>query len=224
MKLLRMPLALLLLAGCQSMHVAGPQMSGALHWYRNAAEKRAIFEQTYALALQQLRTRAAELPQGTWGVILDVDETVLDNSAYQKEFPRYTEKTWDQWIARKTAVAQPGAIGFMQAVRELGGLVILVTNREQRTCADTELNLQRAGVPHDGIHCMTNTVDKNPRFAEVQRGANGTAPVNVLMWIGDNIQDFPAMSQHSTDFGAFGSKYFVLPNPVYGSWEELPRD
>jgi predicted secreted acid phosphatase len=42
--------------------------------------------------------------------------------------------------------------------------------------------------------------------------------------VGDNIQDFPKLSQSLRDeadaaFGAFGTRYFVLPNPMYGSWE-----
>jgi predicted secreted acid phosphatase len=40
---------------------------------------------------------------------------------------------------------------------------------------------------------------------------------------GDNLEDFPGMSQERYEGGAFGSRYFVLPNPSYGSWEGLPR-
>lgn len=198
-------------------------MSGAVHWYRNSAEMRAIYEQTFALAAERLRAVSRDLPRGSWGVIMDVDETLLDNSGYVVEFGRYTPETWDIWTARKAAPALPGARKFTDTVRGLGGKVVLVTNREQKACADTEMNLHRAGIAHDRIVCMTDMRDKNPRFREIQSGANGTQPLQVLMWVGDNIEDFPGLTQHEPDLREFGVRYFVLPNPSYGSWEELPQ-
>jgi 5'-nucleotidase (lipoprotein e(P4) family) len=207
------------LAACQ----ASPPMSGAVHWYRNSAELKAIFEQTFELAGRELRVRSGGRAPGTWAVILDVDETLLDNSGYVVEFGRYTARTWDTWTARQSAPALPGAVRFTGLVRELGGLVVLVTNREQKACGDTEQNLSRVGITYDRILCMTDTSDKNPRFAAVQAGADGGRPLEVLMWLGDNIEDFPGMSQERHEGGEFGLRYFVLPNPSYGSWEGLPR-
>jgi predicted secreted acid phosphatase len=56
----------------------------------------------------------------------------------------------------------------------------------------------------------------------------GLPPLTVLAWIGDNIHDFPELTQAIRDdpaaFTAFGRRFFVLPNPLYGSWERnLPR-
>lgn len=201
-------------------------MSGAVHWYRNSAEMKAILVQTFQAAERELRVRSQGRSRGSWAVILDVDETLLDNSGYVVEFGRYTPPTWETWIQRQSAPALPGAARFTSTVRELGGQVVLVTNREQKVCADTEQNLQRAGIPYDRILCMTDTSDKDPRFAAVQAGAAGTAGtpgLEVLMWLGDNIEDFPGMSQQSRDLHEFGTRFFVLPNPSYGSWEELPR-
>ncbi len=47
------------------------------------------------------------------------------------------------------------------------------------------------------------------------------------MWLGDNIHDFPGMTQAvrsagAAAFDAFGDRYFILPNPLYGSWVENP--
>jgi predicted secreted acid phosphatase len=73
--------------------------------------------------------------------------------------------------------------------------------------------------------------DKNPRFEKVARGeAFGDGrPVEVLMWVGDNIQDFPGLSQairKGTDeaYAPFGTRFIALPNPMYGSWEKSPRE
>lgn len=207
------------LVACQS----NPPMSGAVHWYRNSAELKAILEQTFRAAGRELGVRSQGRAPGSWAVILDVDETLLDNSGYVVEFGRYTPPTWEAWISRQSAPALPGAARFTSMVRELGGQVVLVTNREQKVCADTEQNLRRVGIPYDRILCMTDTSDKDPRFAAVQAGMPGTGPLEVLMWLGDNIEDFPDMSQDSRDLHEFGTRFFVLPNPSYGSWEQLPR-
>jgi predicted secreted acid phosphatase len=81
------------------------------------------------------------------------------------------------------------------------------------------------------VLCRVQAVsDKNPRFAVV---ANGTAapgvlpPLEVVLWVGDNIQDFPALTQAvrlqgDAAFGVFSERYIVLPNPMNGSWESNP--
>jgi predicted secreted acid phosphatase len=68
--------------------------------------------------------------------------------------------------------------------------------------------------------------DKNPRLSSVANGrALGlTTAVDVLAVLGDNILDFPSLSQTLREqpdaaFAEFGAKYFVLPNPMYGSWQ-----
>ncbi|MEP6834205.1 MAG: hypothetical protein ABJB74_12465, partial [Gemmatimonas sp.] len=51
--------------------------------------------------------------------------------------------------------------------------------------------------------------------------------MKVVMWLGDNIQDFPTLGQEVRNGGAagfaeFGRSWFVLPNPLYGSWDKNP--
>jgi len=44
------------------------------------------------------------------------------------------------------------------------------------------------------------------------------------MYLGDNIEDFPLISQEILDGGdgafdeRFGTEFIVFPNPMYGSW------
>jgi 5'-nucleotidase (lipoprotein e(P4) family) len=217
----------LLAGGCQALRQEPHHLSGATHWYRDSAEAHAIYEQTYRAAEQSVRMHAAGLPARSWAVILDVDETVLDNSEYQKELDLagvdYTESTWNQWVARGAAVPLPGAAAFTSAVRQMQGQVILVTNRMQAQCPGTEENLRKAGILFDRLLCQTDTADKNPRFRSIQEGTSeGTAPLQILAWVGDNIRDFPGLSQHEPDLGEFGTRFFMLPNPLYGSWEGNP--
>lgn len=69
--------------------------------------------------------------------------------------------------------------------------------------------------------------DKNPRFEAVAAGQTpaGNTPLDVVVFVGDNILDFPGLNQKlrqagETAFGEFGAKFFLLPNPMYGSWQE----
>ncbi len=208
-------------------------MSGALHWARGAAEHRAIYVETYRAAAERLPALVGGRIANSWGVILDADETVLDNSEYELgRVPfggAYDASTWANWVARGQATALPGSVGFTERVHQLGGKVIIVTNRDDSTCPITRSNLERIAIRADLVLCKIASDDKNPRFEAVQNGtaAPGFPAVAVVEWIGDNIQDFPHLSQSVRDdpdssFDAFGRTFFALPNSMYGSWQRNP--
>ena len=202
-----------------------------IHWARNSAEHRAIYLQTYRFASDQIRSLAKGKTAGRWAVILDADETVLDNSIYQKRRgdldSAYSDASWNAWVAERAAPPLPGAVDFTRTVRELGGKVVIVTNRDETVCSATRQNLTAAGVTADLVLCKpAGPSDKNPRFRAVQEGTAslGVPALQVLMWVGDNILDFPAASQALRDsaqtaLNEFGRRYILLPNPMYGSWE-----
>ncbi|MGQ0736154.1 MAG: 5'-nucleotidase, lipoprotein e(P4) family, partial [Acidobacteriota bacterium] len=206
----------------------------AIRWVRAAAEHRAIFLQVYGAASERVREAAAGRAKGTWAVILDADETILDNSTYQMrraaEGLAFTNETWNAWVREERAPALPGTGPFLALVRDLGGRIAIVTNRDDEVCAETRRNIAAVGLVADMVLCrVMGASDKNPRFEAVQKGtaAPGIGPLDVVLWIGDNIQDFPRLSQEIHQqppeaLAAFGRTYFVLPNPMYGSWERLP--
>lgn len=206
----------------------------AIRWVRASAEHRAMFLQVFAAASERVRELTAGRERGTWAVILDADETILDNSEYQRRRAAqglgFTPETWDDWVRQEKATALPGAAAFLSLVRELGGRITIVTNRDDVVCAETRRNMESLQLVSDVVLCRMNGVsDKNPRFEAVQRGtaASGLGPADVVVWVGDNIQDFPALTQEvrgrpAEALSAFGRTYFMLPNPMYGSWERLP--
>lgn len=205
-----------------------------VHWVRNSAEYRALSIQIYRMAAERLRSAASGRPPGSWAVIMDADETVLDNSEYQMRLAltgaSYASETWNAWVREEDARVVPGAADFIAMVRELGGRVAIVTNRDDEVCDPTRRNLLELDITVDVVLCRTQTSDKNPRFAAVANGtaAPGLSPVSILMWVGDNIQDFPALTQDvraqgPAAFEAFGRSFILLPNPMYGSWEENER-
>ncbi len=195
-----------------------------LRWYQRSAERRGISLQAYAAATAAVSARVQAGVPASWGVVMDIDETTLDNSAYQKRRAElgtgYSPGSWTTWVDEKAAPPIPGALAFTKKVKQLGGKVVFVTNRMDATeCAQTRDNLTAHGFVWDGMHCKTTTSDKNPRFDTVKMG------MEVVAFVGDNILDFPALSQDvrkqpDAAYAAFGEKFFLIPNPMYGSFEK----
>ena len=131
---------------------------------------------------------------------------VISNLTYQVERARaglgYATESWAAWARRREATPLPGAAAFMARVRALGGKIAIVTNRLGSECDDTIAVFTRDTLVYDAMLCRPNgrPSDKNTRFDAVRGGtAPGIAtPVEVIAFVGDNIQDFP---------------------PMYGSWQ-----
>jgi 5'-nucleotidase (lipoprotein e(P4) family) len=203
-----------------------------VRWARESAEHRAVFLQVYAAATRHVEREAARRSPGSWAVVLDADETVLDNSRYQVERERsglpFDDASWGAWVARRESVPLPGAAAFLARVRDLGGKIAIVTNRTMRECPDTEAVFRAYELAYDVMLCRPDRgpSDKNPRFQKVEQGkaADGLPSLEIVAYVGDNIHDFPGLSQAvrkgpEEPLAPFGERYFVLPNPMYGSWE-----
>ncbi|HPK65831.1 MAG TPA: HAD family acid phosphatase [Thermoanaerobaculia bacterium] len=208
----------------------------AIQWQRVAAEFPALTRQVYLQATEALERVAAGREPGTWAISLDADETIIDNSLYALERQRegrqsYTAESWDAWVRRREATPIAGAAAFLARVRELGGIIAIVTNRLEDQCADTAANLDALALAYDVILCRPPGPDgsKEPRWEALRTGTavSGLGPVEILLWVGDNVGDFPGLDQSlrrapAAAFGDFGKRFFVLPNAAYGSWEKTP--
>jgi 5'-nucleotidase (lipoprotein e(P4) family) len=203
-----------------------------MKWYRRSAERRALTMQGYKLATAKLQEKLAANTPANWGVVLDVDETTLNNSQYQQSRldlgVGFSPGSWTAWVNQRAATPIDGVVDFTNTVKALGGTVALVTNRKAVVeCPQTEDNLRAVGVAYDAIFCQVDVSDKNPRFQAIQNGTTGTGlpALTVLEFVGDNIQDFPALTQDlrkmdASAYAAFGEDYFVIPNPMYGSFDK----
>ena len=215
-----------------SARAVSPSVPEAIRWVRGAAEHRALFLQVYRAATVRVEQEAAGRAVGSWAVVLDADETVIDNSTYQLERARlglpFDAASWRAWTARREASPLPGARGFLERVRALGGRIAIVTNRAVSECSDTEAVFSTQQLAFDVMLCKPDAGpgDKNPRFEAVARGSTpaGLPPLEIVAFVGDNVNDFPGQGQSIRErddqaFSAFGERFFVLPNPMYGSWE-----
>lgn len=204
----------------------------SIRWVRDSAEYHAALYQVYREATARVEAEGATRGAGTWAVVLDADETVISNAVYQLERARlglgHTAESWAAWVHRREATALPGAAAFLTRVHALGGKIAIVTNRLQTECDDTAAVFKSQGLAYDAMLCRPNggPGDKNPRFELVRQGTafGSTTPLTIVAFVGDNILDFPALSQSvraqgAAGFGDFGVRFFVVPNPMYGSWQ-----
>lgn len=209
-------------------------LAAEVHWVRSSAEYRALALQAWRSAAARLPALVGERAPGRWAVAVDADETLLDNSPYQLQLAQsgreHDPELWLAWCRRREATAVAGAADFLAEVRRLGGRIAVVTNRSELVCGDTEANLTALGLLYDVVLCRPegSRGDKQARWTAVAEGhaAPDLPPLEIVLWAGDNIGDFPGLSQASRDepgaLDAVGDRFFVLPNPMYGSWQSNP--
>jgi 5'-nucleotidase (lipoprotein e(P4) family) len=236
-----------LVVGCAS-HRAGVENLNSVLWVQTSGEYEAIARQSYVLAGQMLERALADpgwtaaLEQGASyrdlppAVILDVDETVLNNSAYQAglvlDGKVYDSDSWNEWCQQVRATAIPGAVGFTRRARDKGVAVFYVTNRRKVVEEATRENLTKLGFPlespGDSDRVWTRGEHGNEDGDKSERRRNIASQYRVLLLIGDNLDDFlslgraPAEERRRAidDYASYwGTRWIVLPNPQYGSWE-----
>ena len=223
----------------------------AVLWVQRSAEYRAISAQTYRAAADHLDKALAEAnwdalvpaERGNAGaglkpaVILDVDETVLDNSPYQARLVRdgteYNEVTWDAWVAEKKAKPLPGVVDFARAATAKGVTLLYISNRAEHLQAATIANLEAVGLPvasEDvflGLGTFVEGCEQNGSEKLCRRRLAGQQ-YRVLMQFGDQLGDFAEITANTPEARAalyeehrdwFGERWWMLPNPTYGSWE-----
>lgn len=201
-------------------------------WYQTSAEMRAISLQTFQFARLLIDEYDAKNPKSSRGraVVVDVDETVLDNSPHSakmiledKAFPF----AWTEWVNRAEAEALPGSVEFLNYAVSKGYDVFYVTNRQApEEYAGTARNLQLRGFPQaDSVHILLKTTEssKKARRDRIRKTHD------IVLLIGDNLNDHASvfekksiqkrMEEVDRLRAEFGTRYLVLPNPMYGEWE-----
>jgi acid phosphatase len=223
----------------------------AVVWQQTAIERELIDLQTWRAATAVL-DRALAAPD--WdaltredrdvpalglppAVVVDVDETVLDNMAYEARLVRdraqYDEFGWAQWAREEKATAVPGALEFAKAAQARGIVVYYISNRAEDLDGPTFDNLRRLGFPIANRSQFLGLGTVLPGCEEVgtektcRRRLVGRSH-RVLVQVGDQIVDMVTVLSNTRDgrrdavapyLGWLGERWFVLPNPTYGGWE-----
>ncbi len=200
-------------------------------YVRDSAEYVALCRMVYGFASRALAEAPASGPGAVAVVVLDVDETVLDNSVAQLESEAYglpfSADSWSAWVRRRQAGAVPGAVDFVQAARGRGLRVAYVSDRDAGLLAATRDNLRAQGLWDDGDRlCLRTSRERTKRVRRTElRSGQGecsfAGPARVLAYVGDQYGDFPEDGEETPDgrrADGFGRTQFVLPNPMYGAW------
>lgn len=219
-------------------------------WIQRAVEYKANALTVYALARLRLEealadrnwTAAPGEQKGDFqnlppAVVLDVDETVLDNSKYEVWLMRadqsFSTKTWNQFCAAQISAAIPGAVEFTKYAESKGVKVFYVTNRGAETEKDTRENMQKLGFPMGGNVDTFLMQGEKPEWAGAKstRRAAIARDYRILLNIGDNLGDFDDRYRSSEPerikaFEAampyWGKQWLMLANPTYGSFDTSP--
>jgi acid phosphatase len=245
-------LVLLFLASCSSPSVLRHPTTNATLWMQNAAEYRALTTAVYQSATSRLGLaiedtywtaypdqQKKELIDKSPAVILDVDETVLNNAPFQarmiKQNSSFDLQQWNQWVMEAKAEAVAGALAFTQKAAQEDVTVYYLTNREAKVEKGTRENLRKLGFPlsdqEDRI--LSKNERENWTSAKTARRAYVARNHRIIMLFGDDLNDFVSakgisQTQRQTLIekhqDKWGRKWFVLPNPVYGSWESALYD
>ena len=205
----------------------------ATAWYQQSAEMRACYYQAYNLAKVTLKENKQNYkgPKPT-AVVLDIDETVLDNSPFESKLmadrQNYSDSAWKVWTAREDARALPGAADFIGYARELGVEVFFISNRAEEERDHTLKNLAEAGMAVDSAHLLLYDASKKTSCKDERRDAV-SANYEIILFVGDNLGDYTSLFDRRDSSLAlqladslrddFGRKFIVLPNPMYGEWE-----
>jgi 5'-nucleotidase (lipoprotein e(P4) family) len=208
----------------------GDHLTMAVLYQQTAAEYRALCYQAFNLARLQLDQNLKRMGlMRQQAIVVDIDETVLDNSPYEAkcildgvQYPAY----WDEWVELEQAEPVPGALEFLQYAESKGIEIFYITNRREKHRDATLRNLKKIGFPfaqNDFLLMRTDEAGKKTRRDQVAESRQ------IIMLIGDNLNDFSEVFEEQsvsdrfayTDSlkAEFGTRFIVLPNAMYGDWE-----
>lgn len=261
-------LAAVALAGCANAQAPtpaptpapAPRVPPAMQWLYGSGEGGASSLQAYHAFLAYVIAQAEARPRDSivlaegatlddpamvpcgdkpLAVVLDVDETALQNLGFEYDDAMhqgraYDQERWNRWerTGADAVLAMPGAAAALQSMRNNGVTVIFNSNRLAANAAQTEAALDHAGLG-PAVHGETLYLqnDVAPGSGKDPRRAAIAAHYCVIAMAGDQLGDFsdlfnartlsvPDRRRYATSppFSAlWGQGWFVLSNPVYGS-------
>ncbi len=200
-----------------------------VRWVRESKEYVALCNQVYANAIDKLKDTISpnnyslNIINNNYAVVMDLDETVLDNSDYQVELynknEQYNPDSWDEWVVKEDAKLVPGAYDYISFLRNHNIQIIFISNRMHKRLQETKNNMLELGVYSDNdiyLLRLDRADKKTIRRAEIFNSTGrmkGFKQFEIIQYLGDAIGDFEV-----DNLDRFGLDQFVFPNPMYGKW------
>lgn len=218
---------------------------GATLYMQKAAEYRALAYQAFNLARWQLdadldKKNVKKLPKAERNrpraIVVDIDETVLDNSPAQAEQIRksvpFNLNDWYAWGEMRKAKAIPGSVEFLNYAVSKGVKVYYVSNRDEVQKQATIDNLKKAGfadIGNDNVLLRQKDEKGNNISTKTPRRDFVAQKYRIVFLMGDNLDDFSDVFERKSVADRFaetdkiktdwGKRWIVLPNAMYGTWE-----
>ncbi|MBL4709187.1 MAG: 5'-nucleotidase, lipoprotein e(P4) family [Flavobacteriales bacterium] len=210
----------------------------AVLWQQTSAEYTALCIQAFNIAKYRIES-VAEDELAAKGkkpaVIMDLDETVLDNSPYNGYLllngEGYNSESWEKWVDQTSAELVPGAIEFIQLAQNKGIEVLFISNRKESELESTIANLSIQGVQIDisKVFLRAESSEKKSRREQVKSN------YRIIMLVGDNLADFAEEFESPLNITQrkalvdryrqkFGNRFIILPNVMYGGWQKALRE
>ncbi|MEI6697143.1 MAG: 5'-nucleotidase, lipoprotein e(P4) family [Bacteroidota bacterium] len=219
----------------QKQDVYNEQLMMSVLYQQHAAECKALYYQAFNMAKMMLdKDLANKNLKGKRAVVVDIDETILDNSPFEAKMMTKNAKfpdDWYVWTSMATAKALPGAAEFLNYAANKGVAVFYVTNRTEKETAYTLKNLRAEKFPMaDTLHLISkkNESSKEGRRLKIME------KYRIVLLAGDNLTDFSVVfdktsietrNAKTTELrNEFGKRFIVLPNAMYGDWERAMYD
>jgi len=198
-------------------------------YHQKAAEMQALSYQAFNIAKLRLDQELKETKDvSQLAIVLDIDETVLDNSPYEAktilENINYPDG-WEDWMNVANAKALPGAVEFLKFADDHGFNIFYITNRKEKYREQTMKNLMDEGFPqsvNEHLLLRTDESSKENRRNKVSENHE------IILLFGDNLGDFDMIFDKKTTTERFagvenlrkefGKKFIILPNAMYGDW------
>ena len=198
--------------------------------YTNAKDAllKGLEDSSWTAALEQVDNFENKSP----AIILDVDETVLDNSNFQARtilsglsYPN----GWSEWVNESNAGAVEGVYDFLHFADKKGVKIYYLTNRLESFREATKKNILKLGLPFEDDSVLLMRSEENLRD-KTDRRKKIANENRIVLIIGDQLTDFIStkeayvfhtkrkkLAKKYSDL--WGTKWFLITNPTYGRWE-----
>jgi 5'-nucleotidase (lipoprotein e(P4) family) len=210
---------------------------GATLFMQKSAEFRALCFQAFywgRRTLEDDEKTKKKLPKAERkrprAVVVDIDETVLDNSPAQaygiKNKLPFNLRDWYAWGEMRKAKAIPGAVEFALYAKSQNVRIFYVSNRDEAQKQATIDNLKAVGFPDisaENVLLRQKESTKEPRRLTIAE------KYRIVILMGDNLNDLSNVYEQKSVADRFaevdkakalyGNKFIVLPNAMYGEWE-----
>lgn len=210
---------------------AAKELGMAVYWYQTSGEAKALYQQGFNSAKNYFDSVKVKKNKKK-AIVVDLDETMMNNSehaAYQFAYGKsFDPVVWTKWVNAKRATATQGAVEYNNYVNTHGGTVFYVSNRNAKTELDATIenlkDLGFKGATKDRMMFKTTSSKKEERYREIEKMG-----YEIVQYIGDNLNDFTDATYKGDisvrnkwvdeHLAEFGTKYIILPNPLYGGFE-----